>query len=266
VPCAAVNSNVPTSGAIVIPCDFYGAQKAFVYSYFLPTGAFDNNFCLLARAQAACPPYQNDGVTLVANIKICGTLGSNSYTNFAFGTGANWSTPPKINVCVGATGVITGAGASVTISGNSAEGGQGGDAMLLEVATCIVNNGIIQGGGGVGEPGGSAFAGGAGYFAGVGTAGNENCTAYANGTLFSGGMAQYQRQPAGKKSKSSSLQKSGHGGGWVSSITGSPSINGYGSAANCGPALGGGRPGVPIKNAFTYARITGSGIIRGLGV
>jgi len=266
VPCAAVNSNVPTSGAIVIPCDFYGAQKAFVYSYFLPTGAFDNNFCLLARAMAACPPYMNSGVTLVANIKVCGTLGSNNFNSYAFNTGVNWSTPPKINVCIGATGVITGAGGTLTVGASSAAGGSGGGAMILEVATCIVNNGIIQGGGGIGYPGGSAYAGGAGYFAGVGSPGNEVCTSFANGTLFSGGMAQYQRQPAGKKGKSSSLQKSGAGGGWVSAANGSPSVDGYGYGANGCGFRGGGPPGVPIKNGFTYARITGSGIIRGLGV
>jgi hypothetical protein len=268
VPCAPVNSNVPTSGAIVIPCDFYGAQKAFVYSYFLPTGAFDNNFCLLARAQAACPPYQNDGITLVANIKICGVLGSNDFNTYAFGTGANWSTPPKINVCIGATGVVTGAGGSAGAVATTAVRGDGGGAMVLDVATCIVNNGIIQGGGGSGYPGGSAYGAGAGYFAGVGVAGNEGCsTPYANGTLFSGGAAQFQRQPAGKKGKSSSLQKSGAGGGWVSSVNGSPSTDGFGRGANgCGVQGGLGKPGVPIKNGFTYARITGSGIIRGLGV
>jgi hypothetical protein len=270
VPCAPVNANIPTSGAIVIPCDFYGAQKAFIYSYFLPNGAFDNNFCLLARAMAACPPYANDGVTLVANIQICGVLGSNNYNCYAFDTGANWSTPPKINVCIGATGVVTGAGGTLTISGNSAVGGDGGAAIHLQARTEINNNGIIQGGGGVGYPGGDAFAGGAGYYVGAGNPGNEGPSIpYANGTLFSGGAAQCQRQRIGKKQKSNTLQKSGAGGGWVSCINRSPSVDGWGYGITEDQQQvpqGGGRPGVPIRNAFTYGSIKGSGIIRGLGV
>jgi hypothetical protein len=251
VPNAPENSNIPVSGAIVVPCNFYGARGSYLYYYCLPNGQYDHNFCLLARAQAACPPYPNTGVPLQAFVTINGVLGSASDSTVAFDTGAGWTRPPKICVSIGATGVITGAGA--TLSSRNAADATGGDAMILRTPTKITNAGIIQGGGGAGYPAGYNSAGGAGYYAGV-----------QGANLFSGGPIQTYTYPAGKKGKSSRTVYGGYGGGWVSDQGGGHSvvIDGWGQGQG-GVVRGGGPPGNAIINKSTYATLINTGTLRG---
>lgn len=250
VPNAPANVNIPTSGAIVVPCDFYGARGSFLYYYCLPNGEYDNNFNLLSRAMAACPPYPNSGgVPLQAFITINGVLGSNSADSPAFDTGSGWTRPPKICVSIGVTGVVTGAGA--TLGSRNANCANGGDSMYLRNETNITNLGIIQGGGGAGYPAGTNSAGGSGYYAGV-----------QGGSLFTGGPTTSYTYPSGKKSKSSRTVYGGAGGGWVSGA--SPVTDGWGQGQN-GGARGGGPPGTAIINKSTYAIFNGSeGTVRGL--
>jgi len=257
VPNAPANNNIPTSGAIVVPCDFYGSRGSYIYYYCLPNGQYDNNFNLLSRAMAACPPYPNTGgVPLEAFITINGVMGSNNADVPAFDTGSGWTRPPKICVSIGATGIVTGAGA--TLGSRNAACANGGDSMYLRNETNITNLGIIQGGGGAGYPAGTNSAGGAGYYAGS-----------QGGSLFTGGVRAVYTYASGKKSKSSNTVYGGHGGGWVSGV--SPSIDGWGGGGQgyngCyGPqSRGGGPPGTAIINKSTYAIFNGSpGTVRGL--
>lgn len=251
VPNAPENSKIPLTGAIVVPCNFYGARGSYLYYYCLPNGQYDHNFCLLARAKAACPPYPNTGVPLQAFITVNGILGSVNDSTVAFDTGAGWTRPPKICVSIGATGVITGAGG--TLSSRNAADAVGGDAMILRTPTKITNAGIIQGGGGAGYPAGNNSAGGAGYYGGV-----------SNGSLFSGGPYPTYTYPSGKKGKSSRTVVGGGGGGWVSSGGASPSVDGWGyGQGGYGAARGGGPPGNAIINKSTYATLINTGTLRG---
>jgi hypothetical protein len=253
VPNAPANSNIPTSGAIVVPCDFYGARGSYLYYYCLPNGQYDHDFNLLARAMAACPPYPNvGGVPLQAFLTVNGVLGSSNAGIPAFDTGSGWTRPPKICLSIGITGVITGAGA--TLGSRSANCANGGDAMYLRHETNITNQGIIQAGGGIGYPAGpGGSAGGAGYYAGS-----------SDGTLFSGGHATQYTYPSGKKGKSSSTVYGGAGGGWVACGSRSSSVDGWGQYS-CGSRLGYAPPGYAIINKSTYAIFNGGeGNTRGL--
>ena len=250
VPNASANANIPTSGAIVVPCNFYGARGSYLYYYCLPNGQYDNNFNLLSRAMAACPPYPNTGgVPLEAFITINGVLGSNHHNSPAFDTGSGWTRPPQICVSIGATGIVTGAGS--TLGSRCPNCANGGDAMYLRSQINITNLGIIQGGGGAGYPAGTNSAGGAGYY--VGSQG---------GGLFTGGPTTSYTYPSGKKGKSSTTVYGGAGGGWVSGA--SPVVDGWGQGQG-GATRGGGPPGTAIINRSTYAIFNGNaGNVRGL--
>jgi hypothetical protein len=260
VPNAPDNSKIPVSGAIRVPCDFYGARGTYVYYYCLPNGQYDTNFNLLARALAACPPYPNSGVPLQAYITISGVLGATAPSGPAFDTGCGWSRTPRICLQINQTGVITGAGAAAGGSDYCYNHYVGGDAMWLRHETCITNRGIIQGGGGGGRPAEIfGMAGGAGYYPGA---------SQTAGTLFSGGAYTSGTYPSGKKNKSSRTIYGGGGGGWVSCANRSPSVDGWGynQFYGCGRA---GPPGNAIINKSVYARFNApacgiAGTVRGI--
>ena len=250
VPDIPRNSSVPYwngTGAhppITVTTDFYNATNLFYFTYTVANGYFAQDLCVFAAATAQ--GYQNDK-PLMATININGVLGASTVYTYALKTGSIYSTPPTIIVNVGATGVISGHGGG-PIAGDGS-GGNGGNAVLLEVPTTINNNGIIQAGAAASDTVQGVYAGGAGYGYGIGVQGNQG-TVNQIGTLFSGGAPQGQQ--TGKKSTG----YTSYGGGWVSEAGQSPSTNGY-------PGAGSYVPGVAFVSGTTNLTLAVHGTIRG---
>jgi hypothetical protein len=257
-----VNANIPTAGTISIG-QFYGATRSQIYNYTLNAGQFDTNFSLLDRATLS--GFVNDPALppLTANITINGVLGSTNVNAFAFRTRTNgtFARAPIINITVGSTGVITGAGGNINTSIDYGWGPVqvlwGGYSMLLLDAVNLYNYGVIQGGGGSGSPGaGSIHGSGAGYTAAAGIGGSPY-TGEPTGILFSGGALQ---NDDGKNGGANG----GQGGGWVAASAYSSSTNGYGGGAGIGPELNSvNAPGASINNTNYINPGSVTGLLRG---
>lgn len=247
-------TNIPSSGALSFD-NFHGATRYWVLNYTLNSGQYDINLDILNEAISSGFNNSIYAPPLRAVITISGVLGSGSTSNYALRTGSAYAQTPNITIIVNSGGYITGAGGSNGVSVNDGTGGPG---LLLEVATTVLNYGIIQGGGGSGQASpdrGTGFGGGSGYVGGAGSPGfNTGGAIPYSGTLDSGGSWQPDNGKAG-------YSNGGAGGGWVSTYDGtygSPSTDGWGygspgTGANPGVYHGWSPPGTAIMGWSSYA-------------
>lgn len=233
---------IPSSGVLSIS-NFEGALPGWIFNYTLGSGAqvLDLNVFDLAMA-AGFPNGQGlSALALRAYINIAGTAGASSTSSYGLSVGTGYNKTPLVVINVSSGGIITGAG-----GGSSVATAIGGNALLLTQPTLLVNNGIIQAGGGASIGG----AGGAGYVAGVGVRGSTSGSLQSGGTGFPSSSGKKSYSPGG-----------GYGGGWVSNSS-SPSTDGWGAGRDNG-YHGGYQPGYSIVGTGQLQAGSVNGTLRG---
>jgi hypothetical protein len=230
-----------SSGAIIMPTNFYGKSTNFTFSPTISTTVTDYDL----RAAAVTAGW-NQTVPLIATVTISatGVIGSSSTSTAALiwtGSYPTGSTLAVIN-----NGYIVGrggAGGNGGTGGSGDAGGSGGPAMQGNYAISFTNNTTIGGGGSGGTGGTGAFnfgspaggGGGGGGGAGFGTGGS-------GGGGFSGGTS-------GGNGGTGTATAGGTGG-----FGGTPS----GGAGNNGGSLGNGNCTVSGTNAYITWVATGT--------
>ena len=233
---------IPTSGVISIS-NFEGAYPGWIFNYTLASGQSATNLNVLEMALAAGFP-NGQGATalpLRAYINIAGVAGASITANYGLTVGSGYNRTPLIVINVSAGGFITGAG-----GGGSVSTAVGGTALRLTQPTLLVNNGIIQAGGGASIGG----AGGAGYVPGAGLSGSTSGSLQSGGKGFPSSSAKKSYTPGG-----------GYGGGWVANSE-SPSTDGWGAGRD-DAFHGGYQPGTCIAGVGQLQPGSVVGTLRG---
>lgn len=233
---------IPSSGVLSIS-NFQGALPGWIFNYTLGSGQFATNLNIFDLAMAAGFPngQGSTALPLRAYINIAGVVGSTSVSSPGLTVGSGYNRTPLIVINVSSGGFITGAG-----GGSGASTAVGGTALTLTQPTLLVNNGIIQAGGGASIGG----AGGAGYLAGVGVSGSTSGTLESGGTGFPSSSGKKTYSPGG-----------GYGGGWVANAA-SPSTDGWGAGRD-NAFHGGYQPGTCIAGVGQLQPGSVVGTLRG---
>ena len=236
VPDAPANASIPTSGAIGIG-DFYGATNRVAVP--LTISANTQNYDVYTQASAS--PLYTAGiadVTLTINPGV--VVGSSSTGTYALNVPNAFNAGDTVTIVNNGTvigrGGNGGAGGS-GFSGSGGGGGTGGNAVYVNRALILTNNGTLAGGGGGGggggaqnnssfTPKGSPSPSGSGGGGGGGGAGN---TAGSGG---GGGPSPFGTGGSGGGGNTTS--GGGGGAGTPGPTPGGPGGSGGGQGANGG--------------------------------
>lgn len=160
VPDAPANTSIPTSGAIGIG-DFYGATNRVAVP--LTISANTQNYNVYTQASAS-PLYTAGIADVTLTIQPGVVVGSSSTGTYALNvpnafTAGDTVTIVNNGVVQGRAGNGGGGGSNPGVSGNGGSpgsaGGTGGNAVYVNFATTLTNNGTLAGGGGGGGGGGA---------------------------------------------------------------------------------------------------------------
>jgi len=154
VPNNPINAAIPTSGTIRLS-NFYGSGNVPVrVSIPLVISSATNNYNVYTNRGPTYVPGISD-ITVTVNPGV--VVGSSSVFNFAFSVPSDFAAGDTVTVVN--NGIIIGTGGSGG-RGNpgGSQGSLGGNALLVNRSTSIVNNGTIAGGGGGGGGGGHQLA------------------------------------------------------------------------------------------------------------
>lgn len=259
VPDAPANTSIPTSGAIGIG-DFYGATNRVAVP--LTISANTQNYDVYTQASAS-PLYAAGISDVTLTIQPGVVVGSSSTGTYAlsvpnaFGAG---DTVAIVNngVVQGRGGNGGGGGSNPGASGLGGSvgggGGTGGNAVYVNFATTLTNNGTLAGGGGGGGGGGAgvaafpnpkspttyAYAGGGGGGGGAGnTAGSGGGGGNPSGGSGGGGNSSSGGGGGAGRTINPTAGSAGPGGGGG----GRGANGGGGGGANTGWRAGGGGSG-----------------------
>lgn len=233
VPDAASNSGIPTSGAINIG-GFYGAQNRITLNITISSNT--NNYDLYTTASAN-PGYQAGITDINLTVNPGVTVSSTSIGTYALQIPNSFN--PGDNVTLINQGTIVGKGGNGGNGPGNGVGGNGesgGNALYVNRATTVTNNGVLAGAGGGGGGSGSA--------------------AVQTGTSPKGGGAVYTYFGG----------SGGGGGAGVSPGTGgsaNPGAQTPGSAGSSGTATAGGAGGPRTSSPYGYTGAGGAGGARG---
>lgn len=236
VPDAASNSSIPTSGAINIG-GFYGAQNRVTLN--ITISANTSNYDLYTTASAN-PEYQAGITDINLTVNPGVTVSSSSTGTYAlqipngFDSGDN-VTLINQGTIVGRAG--NGGNGGPYSQNNATAGGAGGNALYVNRATTITNNGTLAGAGG-----GGGGSGGANLKTGTWPKGGGNQYSDYGGQGGGGGAGV----PAG----------SGGNGGAAGGAKG-------GNPGNPGTATTAGTGGARNQTPFAYTGAGGAGGARG---
>ena len=240
VPNSPTNTSIPTSGQIAVG-NFYGAQNRVGLP--LTISGNTQNYDLWSNVSGN-PGYSAGSTDITLTINPGVFVGSTSTGSYALSIPGSFTSGDTVTVVN--NGTVIGMAGNGGIGGgnppwpeNASGGSNGGNAVYVNFATTITNNGTLAGGGGGGggggrgagtKPrppkqggptvviyGGGGGGGGAGYNAGSGATGGQNTT--ANGAPGSSGS------PTG-------------GGGGGAGTTDNPSYGGPGGPGGSGGGQG----------------------------
>lgn len=260
VPDSAGNSAVPASGAINIG-GFYNAANRAALAFTIASDT--QNYNLYTQASGS-PSYVAGTTDLTLTINSGVNVGSSSTGAYALSVPSQFTSGDTISIVnngtvisaggAGGLGAYTGDGFSAP-QAQSTPGSPAGNALYVQYATTITNNGTVASGGGggggagiywtPGSPpghGGGGGGGGAGYSGGSGGAGRKANVPPAFGFV------------AGNPGSPGTLTAGGAGGygaGGPTPPTGAKGGNGGGRGASGGagashpypPGIGAGKPG-----------------------
>ncbi len=223
VPDAPANTSIPTSGAIGIG-DFYGATNRVAVP--LTISANTQNYNVYTSAIAS-PLYTAGIADITLTINPGVVVGSSQTSSYAL------NVPNALNA--GDTVTIVNNGTVIGRGGNGGNGGtvpspggggsNGGNAVYVNFATTLTNNGTLAGGGGGGG------GGGVGQYASGGSPKSPATTFYAGGGGGGGGAGN----TAGSGGSGGSVPGPNGGSGSGGSTTG----GGGGGSGGSAPASGG---------------------------
>ena len=166
---------IPTSGAISVG-NFHNSQKAFVFNVTYSGTRTDTN----ARADAIAAGW-NQTVPIIINCTVAtgAVLQASTTANYGLQVYGSWPSGSVMNLTINSGSYIIGKGGQGGNGegyGGTFVGSGGGAALIINIPTAFINNGVICGGGGGGggghfsewNPGGGG-GGGGGNYGGAGT-------------------------------------------------------------------------------------------------
>lgn len=225
VPDSALNSSIPTSGAINVG-GFYNAANRVALALTIASNT--QNYDVYTQASAS-PSYVAGVTDLTVTVNPGIVVGSSTTGSYAMSVPSAFTSGDTVTIVNNGTVIGRGgnggnAGPRYTLNLDGTTGGTGGNALYANYTTVFTNNGTLSGAGGGGGGGRFGYGGagggggGAGNTAGSGGAGSPApLPGYpgASGTLTSGGGggASYPGPPGPGGAGGGQGANGGNGGG-----------------------------------------------------